>query len=65
MKLTKKALTKYINAAEDLAEHVKRNIQKDGCIDNKTVLALNNLIIAMNEIKDFTDDLNSDKLNQH
>ena len=64
MKITKKQLAKYVNAASDLADSVKRNIMKDGCIDNKTVLALNALIIATNEIADFTDEV-SDRNKSH
>lgn len=65
MKITKKAFAKYVNAAADLAESVRRNITKDGYIDEKTVLALNNLVIAANEITDLTDELNSDNLQKH
>lgn len=65
MKLTKKNLAKYVNAATDLAESVKRNLTKDGCIDDKTVLALNEFVIATNEIIDFTDELNKDRNSQH
>lgn len=49
---TKKALLRYVDTANALAESVKRNIQKDGCIDDKTVLALNEFIIAANAIND-------------
>jgi len=43
-------LKKYVDSATDLAESVRRNIQHDNKIDNKTVLALNAFIIAANEI---------------
>ncbi len=58
---TKKALMAYVNTATDLAESVKRNIAKNGIIDNKTVLALNEFIIASNAIADLTEQLANDK----
>ncbi len=62
---TKRALKKYVDAATDLAEQVKRNIQKDGCIDDKTVLALNEFVISANEIADLTDQLNENESNRN
>lgn len=56
-KVEKAALVKYVDAASNLADSVKRNIQKDGCISNKTVLALNEFIIASNAIADLTEEL--------
>lgn len=46
----KTALEIYINAAAELAESVKRNIKKDGIIDDETILRLNDLAIATNEL---------------
>ena len=51
---TRQKLLRYVDMANKLAEQVKKNIQKDGCIDDKTVLALNEFIIAANEIEDGT-----------
>lgn len=56
---TAKALARYVNAASDLAEAVKRNIVHGSMIDDKTVVVLNEFIIAANEIKDMTDELNN------
>lgn len=61
MDQTDRALALYVNRASDLAEAVKKDIQKKGYISNKTVLALNAFIIAANNIKDLTDEL--DKIN--
>lgn len=55
---TKKAFIKYVDAATDLAESVKRNIIKNGIIDDETVLKLNEFIIASNHVKDVTDEVN-------
>lgn len=69
MDKTKKALLRYVNAGADLAESVKRNITKDGVIDNKTVLKLNEFIIASNELSDInnllTDDENESNIEKH
>lgn len=46
-----RALSKYVNAATDLAESVKRNIQHGGQIDNETVLKLNAFRIAANAVE--------------
>jgi len=59
MGVTKKAFANYVDRADDLAENVKRNIAHEGIIDNKTVLALNEFIIAVNAIKDLTDEIKS------
>lgn len=52
MGMTERALAMYVNKASDLAESVKKDIQKKGYISTKTVLALNAFIIAANNIKD-------------
>lgn len=52
-------LRKYTDAATGLAEAVKRNIKHDSKIDKVTVLALNEFIIAANEVSFFTDKLNN------
>ncbi len=62
MKITKRSLVRYVNAATDLAESVKRNIVKDGTVDDKTILALNEFIIAANAMLDFTEELNKSNL---
>lgn len=53
----KKAFQKYVNSAADLAESVKRNITKDGIIDDKTVNLLNKFIIATNELANLQEDM--------
>lgn len=55
--ISRAQFVRYVNAAHSLAELMKRNIQKDGIITNETVLALNEFIIASNDIKDLTDEL--------
>jgi len=54
--ITETALLKYVNAATDLAESIKRNIMhsKNGVavIDDRTVLLLNKFMIASNAIAD-------------
>ncbi len=65
MSKTKMLLAKYVDTASTLAESVKRNISHGkkhngdivAVIDDATVLALNEFIIASNEIKDLTDQL--------
>jgi len=57
MKNTQKLLADYVNAASDLAEAVRKNIQHDGKVNIKTVEALNTFIIAANNVKDLTDEL--------
>ncbi len=54
---TKKLFQTYINAATDLAESVKRNIQTDGYVDDKTVNHLNDFMIATNKLADLQDDM--------
>jgi hypothetical protein len=55
---TKAALQKYVDAASDLADSVKSNIQhNDGQISNDTVLLLNRFVIAANEIAHLTNQL--------
>ena len=59
MSKTRKALIAYVETASNLAESVKRNVQKDGRIDKKTILALNQFIIAANEIEHLKEELNN------
>lgn len=62
MGITKKQFARYITTASALAEHVKRCLTKEGIIDNKAVLALNDFIIAANEVNDTLSQLtNEDK----
>ncbi len=57
----KKLFQKYVDAATDLAESVKRNITHDGIIDDKTVNKLNDFIIATNELAEMPmDDVDSE-----
>lgn len=56
MDKAKKLFQNYVNTATDLAESVKRNITKDGTIDDATVLKLNDFMIATNELAEFQDD---------
>lgn len=59
----KKSLANYVNKATNLAELVKNNIQKNNNkIDEKTILALNEFIIAANEIKDLIDYIEKDNV---
>lgn len=62
MSYTRQALAEYANKAADLAEAVKRNLSKDSKIDDKTILALNAFVIAANNVKDLTDQLNEGKV---
>lgn len=55
---TQRALAIYVNRAADLAEAVKKDIQKKGYISDKTVVILNDFIIAANNIADLTTALN-------
>jgi hypothetical protein len=48
----RQAFQNYVNAASDLAEAVKDNIQHEGIVTDETVLKLNAFIIASNEIAD-------------
>lgn len=54
---TQRALARYVNAATDLAEAVKENIQHGGKITDATVLKLNEFRIAANAVQDMTDEL--------
>lgn len=51
------ALLKYFNSVAKLFDLLRKNIQKDGVITNASVLALNEAIIAENEIKELTEEL--------
>lgn len=53
----KSAFITYVNAAEDLAQAIKENIQHGGKILPETVAALNRFIIASNTVKDMTDEI--------
>lgn len=64
MKTEERLLSRYVEAAADLAEALKRNIVHNKVtvkgveltvVDDKTVLALNNFVIAANSIKDMTE----------
>ena len=55
MRSQQRAMAKYVNAATDLAESVKRNIQHGGVIDDETVLKLNEFRIAANAVADIID----------
>ena len=50
MRSERRALSRYVNAASDLAESIKRNIQHGGQVDDETVLKLNEFTIAANAI---------------
>lgn len=54
MPMTKagKAFIKYVNAGVTLADQIKIDIAKDGIISTKTILKLNDFIVAYNEIAD-------------
>lgn len=56
----KRMFANYINAARDLAESIKRDIQRDGKITNSTVLALNAFIISTNATQDITNEITND-----
>lgn len=60
----KRTFKKYVNAAADLAESVKRNIIKDGVIDDKTVNHLNDFMIANNEMADLNNAMDFDDSNE-
>ncbi len=62
MAIEKKDVQKYIDKAANLAESVKRNIQHNSIIDDKTVIALNEFIIISNELSDLLKDINKDKV---
>lgn len=49
---TKQLLANYANKAADLAEAIKRDLQKGGVITKKTELALKDFVIAANMVDD-------------
>ncbi len=58
------ALVRYVDAATDLAESVKDAIELGaGELNNDVVDALNEFIVAAYAIENFTNDLQSRKLN--
>lgn len=59
----RRALNNFWNRAADLAESVQRNIKDDGTVDDTTVLALHEFQKAANQIANFMDLLNMDKVN--
>lgn len=54
-------LENFVDRTSDLIEAIKRNINHEGVIDDKTVLALNAAIIAANQFLDVMDYLEQDK----
>ena len=58
MRQEQRAIARYVNAATDLAEQVKIDIQHGGKITNQTVLKLNAFRIAANAVQDFVDEVN-------
>lgn len=59
-----KAVVDYVDAASELAEHVKRCIQKkDRKLDNDAVLALNKLVIATHEVGAFLSMIENERKN--
>lgn len=62
MSAEKRALAIYVNKATDLADSIKRNIRHDGFIDDQTVLALNDFIIAANNVQDLIEILEKHKV---
>lgn len=60
---TQKQLAYYVNKASDLAESVRRDLQKNkGVLSSTTIVALNDFIIAANVIKSLTDELDQDTI---
>lgn len=53
MDKAKRLFQNYVNAAADLAESVKRNIIKDGIVDDTTVNKLNDFMIATNALAEY------------
>jgi hypothetical protein len=47
-------LIDYVNKAADLAESVKSDLKKNNKISNKTILALNDFIMAAHNIEGLT-----------
>jgi len=63
MAISKKDIQNYVDKATNLAEEVKRNIQHDNnTIDNRTVIALNDFIIAANEVEDLISEIKKDMI---
>ncbi len=52
MSIAGKAFIKYVITGTELTDNLKRDIAKDGKLTNKTILKLNEFIIAYNEIAD-------------
>lgn len=65
MGLSKKDIQNYVDKSSNLAENVKRNVMHGGMVDDKTVLALNEFIIAANNIQDLIAELNKNKVTSH
>jgi len=63
--ITETQFAKYINAVADLGDSVKNDIIKGGAISDRTVLALNKLVILSNEIIDITDEVRDPKQKVH
>lgn len=63
MTKAQQAIKKYVDAATDLAESVKRNIVHEGIIDDETILKLNTFVISANEISDMLGEL-TDETNE-
>lgn len=57
MRREHRALARYVNAATDLAESVKRNIQHGGKVDDETVLKLNEFSIAANAVSSMLEEV--------
>lgn len=49
-----RALSIYFNAAADLADLMRLDLQKKGYFSDRTILALNKFVIAQNNIADLT-----------
>lgn len=59
-----KAVITYVDAGSDLAEHVKRCVQKkDRKLDNDAVLALNKFVMATNEVGAFIQMIENERKN--
>ena len=53
-----KLLSAYVDTAANLAEAIKRDLQKTGKISQKTILALNAFIVAANDVESLFEPLN-------
>ncbi len=62
MRQEQRAIAKYVNAATDLADQIKADIQHGGKIRNDTILKLNDFRIAANAVADFIDAINKKAL---